>query len=41
MTILYLASEFWRNRIVKIAKDYKDKVTFAIADDEKFPGLVR
>jgi hypothetical protein len=34
-------TQYWRNKIVKIAHDYKDKTTFAIADEEKMVSLLK
>ncbi|CAF4734040.1 unnamed protein product, partial [Rotaria sp. Silwood1] len=34
-------TQYWRNKILKVANNYKDKYTFAIADEEKLSSLLK
>lgn len=34
-------TQYWRNKILKIANTYKNKYTFAIADEEKLSTLLK
>jgi protein disulfide-isomerase A4 len=34
-------TQYWRNKILKVANTYKTKYTFAIADEEKMSGLLK
>ncbi|CAF1469685.1 unnamed protein product [Adineta ricciae] len=34
-------TQYWRNKILKVANDYKNKYTFAIADEEKMSSLLK
>ena len=32
-----LGTNYWRNRVIKVAKDFKEKLNFAIAAKDEFP----
>jgi protein disulfide-isomerase A4 len=32
-------TQYWRNKIVQVAKNYQNKCTFAVADEEKMSSL--
>ncbi|CAF0781800.1 unnamed protein product [Adineta steineri] len=34
-------TQYWRNKILNVANNYKDKYTFAVADEEKMSGLLK
>jgi protein disulfide-isomerase A4 len=34
-------TQYWRNKILKVANSYKNKYTFAIADEEKMASLLK
>ena len=38
--VIFAATQFWRNKIVEIAKDYPD-MTFAIVDEDDFPEMIK
>jgi protein disulfide isomerase family A protein 3 len=37
MYVFVLGTNYWRNRVLKVAKDVKDKLNFAIASKSEFP----